>query len=159
MNPPHTPFRLNPQVVHMLAVVLLAMAIPLVVLILGIRGFSSKPAAPTPEVPGLRAALEQVASKTLPPAELGTGYQQVVLLPGHVVNPLERQKAIERCAGELGGATLLTEQKDGRSRVLVQIPAAAAARFEEVALPGFSSSSAPDPAGDTRLYEIIIPPP
>jgi len=157
VNQQHTPFRLNPQVVQMLAIVLIALAIPLAVLILGIKG--AKPKAPSPEAPGLRAALELAASKILPPpAGLGTGSRQFVLMPGQG-NPVERQKAIERSAGELGGTALLVGQADGGVRLIVQIPAAAAARFEAGALAGFSSSGTQAQEGDTRLYQILLPPP
>jgi hypothetical protein len=74
-------------------------------------------------------------------------------------NPVERQKAIERSAGELGGTTLLVGQADGGVRLIVQIPAAAAARFEAGALAGFSSSGGRAQEGDNRLYEILLPPP
>jgi len=144
----------------MLAVVVVALAVPLAVLLLGIRGFSPKPAASAPEAPGLRAAVELAASKNLPPpAPLGTDTRQFVLLPGQG-NPLERWREIEKSADMLGGTTLLVGQPDGGSRLLVQIPAAAAASFEERALAGLNSSAAPDPAeGPTRLYEILFPPP
>ena len=158
----------------MLAVAGIALAIPMTMMILGIKGFCAKPAGPAPEVPGLRAALELAASRTLPaPAELGAGRRHYVLMPAQEIRPPaapsrlpasaspdERRKKIERSAGELGGSTLLLGQPSGGARLLVQIPAAASVSFEKLALAGLSSSGSPDPAADTTwLYEILLPPP
>jgi len=143
----------------MLAVAFIALAIPLAVLILGVKGFSAKPAAPLPEAPGLRASLEHAALRAMqPPAELGPGCRRFVLLSGQG-NSVERQKSLERSVLESGGTSILLGQVEGGSRLLVQIPAAAADRFEAVALAGFSCSSTPDRRGNTCLYEIVLPPP
>jgi len=157
----------------MLAVAGIALAIPMTMMILGIKGFCAKPAGPAPEVPGLRAALELAASRTLPaPAELGAGRRHYVLMPAQEIRPPaapsrlpasaspdERRKKIERSAGELGGSTLLLGQPSGGARLLVQIPVSAAERFEADALEGFATPDPEDLSGDTRLYEILLPPP
>jgi hypothetical protein len=159
VNQQRTSFRLNLQVVQMLAMALMALAVPLALLILGIQKFSAKPAAPSPEAPGLRAALELAASKSLPPpAEIDAGCRRFVPLPGHG-NPAEWQKRIEKSAAELGGTTIPSQQTEGGTRLLIQIPAPAAARFEAVALADFSSSGGQAQGGETRLYEILLPPP
>jgi hypothetical protein len=155
VNQQLTKFQLNPQVVKLLAVVFLAAVVPLTVLVLGVRGWTAKSPEISPEVPGLRTALEQVASKRMPPpAELETACNRFVLMPGQGT-PSMRQEVIEKSAKALGGSTIRVGQDD--ARLLVQIPSGAAGRFEEVALMGFASSHAPVQGGDTRIYEILLP--
>ncbi|MFZ4780052.1 MAG: hypothetical protein ACOYM3_32250 [Terrimicrobiaceae bacterium] len=62
VNRQQTTFRVNFQVLQMIGILLVALAIPLTLVTLGIRQFTAKPKAPAPETQGLRAALEQAAA-------------------------------------------------------------------------------------------------
>ncbi|TSA33450.1 MAG: hypothetical protein D4R65_07770 [Verrucomicrobiaceae bacterium] len=140
----------------MIAVVFLALAIPLALVVLGGREiFFRKTSSPAPEVPELRASLESAASKALPPpAGLGGG-RRFILERG--ADAAAHRDMVEKTAAELGGVVVASSLEDG-VRLIVQIPAASASRFEEKALVGFLAQS------ETGLsmpgfYEIVLPHP
>jgi hypothetical protein len=156
VNPGPAPFRLNLQVVQMIAVVFLALAVPLALVVLGGREiFFRKPSSPAPEVPELRASLESAASKALPPpAGLGGG-RRFILESG--ASTAAHRDTVEKTAAELGGVVVESPLADG-VRLIVQIPTASASRFEETALVGFLAQS--EAALSTPgFYEIVFPHP
>lgn len=156
VNPGPARFRLNPQVFQMIAVIFLLMAIPLTLVVLGGREiFFRKPASPAPEVPELRASLESVASKALPPpAGLGGG-RRFILESG--ADTAVHRDMVEKTAAELGGVVVASSLEDG-VRLIVQIPTASASRFEEKALVGFQAQS--ETGGSAPgFYEIVLPHP
>lgn len=142
----------------MLAVLALALAIPLTLLVLGGRElFYRKPTAPAPEVPGLRASLESAASKALsPPVDLGGGRR--FILESERGNTPERRNLIEKTTKKLGGVVVSTRLENGGIRLIVQIPASDASHFEKEALAGFlpQNETAPFVQG---FYEILLPRP
>lgn len=143
------PFRLNPQVVQMLAVVLVALAVPLTVVILGLRQVSLRPSGPAPEIPELRASLEQVADQHLRPSGMMAG-EAIVLHRASAELPDVRRQ-IEVAAAKVGGSVIVSEIPEGGVRLLVKVPASSAGDFENSALPQ-NPSTAPGPG----LYEIQI---
>ena len=145
------PFRLNPQVVQMLAVALVALAVPLAVVILGLRQISARPSAPAPEIPELRVSLEQVADQHLRPPGMMTGEAIVLQRPGAELPDVRRE--IELAAAKAGGSVLVTEIPEGGVRLLVKVPASSAGDFDR-ALP----QPLPSTQGSAGLYEIQILP-
>jgi len=139
----------------MLAVLFLALAVPLTLLVLGGRNiFLNR--QPAPEVPELRASLESAATKALaPPAGLGGG-RRFTLEGG---NSEARRDLIEKTAAGLGGVVFTSPMQEGGGvRMIVQIPEAAAGRFEASALSGFMPPDESEPAL-AGFYEILLPQP
>lgn len=140
----------------MIAVVFIALAIPLALVVLGGRDiFFHKPDSPAPDVPELRASLESAASKAMPPpAGLGGGRRFILQGGAGAVTHRDR---VERTAAELGGVVVASPLGDGGGvRLIVQIPTASTSRFEETALAGFlaQGESAQSIPG---FYEIVVP--
>lgn len=133
----------------MLAVVLVALAVPLTVVILGLRQVSLRPAGPAPEIPELRASLEQVADQHLRPSGMMAGEVIVLHRASAELPGLRRQ--IEVAAAKVGGSALVTEIPEGGIRLLVKVPASSAADFERSALP-----QPPTTPSGSGLYEIQI---
>ncbi len=141
----------------MLAVLLLALAIPLTLIVLGGREIF-KPSRPAPEIPELRASLEAAASKAMPPpAELGGG-RRFVISKGQ--DAAASRALIEKTAAGLGGGVVVASpvENGGGIRLIVRIPSDAAARFEATALEGTCNLQS-DSASTEGLYEIILPEP
>lgn len=139
----------------MLAVLFLALAVPLTLLVLGGRNlFLHK--QPAPEVPELRASLESAATKALPPpAGLGGGRRFTL----ESRNSEARRDLIEKTAAGLGGVVFSSPMQEGRGvRMIVQIPEAAVGRFEASALSGIMTPDEPAP-GMAGFYEILLPQP
>lgn len=135
----------------MLAVVLVALAVPLAVVILGLRQVAPRPAGPAPEIPELRSSLEQVADQHLRAPDLVA--DAPIVLPGKSDKLAGIRTKIERAAESAGGSTLATELPQGGFRLLVKVPAANTKTFESAALPEKPAK----PAG-SGLYEIQILP-
>lgn len=147
-----SPFRLNPQVIQMLAVVLIALAVPLTVVILGLRQVSLRPSGPAPEIPELRASLEQVADQHLRPSGMMMAGAAIVLHRSSAELPGVRRQ-IEVAAAKVGGSVLVSEIPEGGVRLLVKVPASSAGDFESSAL-----SQPPPTNPGSGLYEIQILP-
>ncbi len=141
----------------MIALALVALAIPLTMVIVSVLKFSSKPSTPAPEAPGLRASLEQAAEKALPIPEAITDGRSLYTLsvePGQLAG---RQAGIEKSARSLSGSVLaMPSGKGGCQRVLVQIPASNSGVFESTVLQDFTRSEAGRSEGESRLYELSI---
>ncbi|MFZ4774502.1 MAG: hypothetical protein ACOYM3_04020 [Terrimicrobiaceae bacterium] len=157
-----TTFRLNPQVIQMIAILFAALAIPLALVAMGVLKFSAKPriSDSLSESPGLRAALEQASEKSFPaPGGIPDG-RGVYLLSACGAQASKIRNDIERSASSLQGSVLHAEPvKEGEERILVQIPANNAGVFESTALQGFTKASTGRPAEGSRLYELIFPAP
>jgi len=157
------PFRLNPQVLQMLALVLMALAIPVTLVALGVLKMSSKSgdSAVVSESPALRAALEQAAEETFPaPEALSDGRSIYILSAVGGDQASGKQAEIERTARALKGGILPADPgKLGEQRILVQIPAENSALFESTALQGFLPSRTGRPVQGSRIYEFIFPSP
>lgn len=159
VNRQQSTFRLNFQVFQMIGILLVALAVPLTLVALGIRQFTSKPEIPAPETQGLRVALEQAAEKSWQaPGAMADGRSVFVLsTSGHAS---EARKAVEQAARKLQGVVLPTSTGEGGAeRILVQIPNASAGPFESTALRDFAETQRGTPKGESRLYELVLSPP
>ncbi|MEI8311620.1 MAG: hypothetical protein WCH98_12770 [Verrucomicrobiota bacterium] len=149
---------MNIQVFQIIAIVLVALAVPLALVTLGISRYSSKPEVP--EAPGLRAALEQAADKSWSSPEPLAGDRRVFTFstPG---NETEARKAVEQSARTLNGVVVpMTAGQRGEGRLLVRIPATNSHLFESAALlRNFAESQQGHPTGESHLYEIVFPAP
>jgi|GEM_PF-1815812 len=152
-------FRVNLQVILMIALAGIALAVPLTLVMLAIRQFSSPPRNQAPDTTGLRVALEQAAEKCWQPPGIVADGRAVFTLssPAHA---LETRRAVEQSAKKLNGVVLsATAGREGGERLLVQIPGVGAHVFEAEALRNFVQSQHGRPAGESRLYELILPAP
>jgi hypothetical protein len=159
VNRQQSTFRVNFQVIQMTGILLVALAVPLTLVTLGIRQFTSKPKISAPETQGLRAALEQAAEKSWQaPGAISDGRSVFAISASGSAS--DARKAVEQAAQSLQGVVLpASTAEDGAERILVQIPAANASAFEERALRDFSQTQRGNAQGNTRLYELILSPP
>lgn len=142
----------------MIGILLVALAVPLALVALGVRQFTSKP-QPAPETGGLRVALEQAAEKTWKvPEALPDGRGIFVLSSrGH---PLQIREIISKTVKDLQGIVLSApNDQNQEERLLVQMPAANAGSFEERLQQNFNQKQQADPTEGSRLYELILSPP
>ena len=154
----HT-FRVNLQVVLMIAVVGVALAAPLTAMLLGIRNFSSRTRDSSPDTSGLRLALEQSADKSwCPPEAISDG--RAIFHLSDSANASETRRAAEQSARKFQGVVLFSHAgQKGGERLLVGIPGANAKHFESEALRNFTESQHGSQKGESRLYEFIFPAP
>jgi hypothetical protein len=152
-------FRLNSQVILIFGVVLVALAVPLTSVMLGIRKFSVTHRNSAPDTTGLRIALEQAAEKSWQPPGMMADGRGVFTLSSSV-NAVEAKRSVEQSAQKLNGVVLsTTANRADEEHLLVQIPAAGAHVFESEALRSFAESQHGHPTGESRLYELIFPAP
>ncbi|MEI6491533.1 MAG: hypothetical protein WCO94_03210 [Verrucomicrobiota bacterium] len=141
----------------MIALVFVALIVPLTLVILSFRQYSAPPKSAVPETQGLRAALEQAADKTWqqpPPMSDGRS----VFLFNAQGSEEEARKALEQAARKLNGVALpIAAGPRGEERVLVTIPSASSQGFESGALRNFTLSVQGNPTGERQLYEIVFP--
>lgn len=147
---------MSPQLVAMIMVSLLALALPLTILSIGLVRMSREPGSvvqqPAPEVPGLRAILERVADERLSPKGLSDGRAQFVIVD-KAANWPQHRKAIEASAKSLGGS-VLADSTTNIAIFLVQIPVEAANRFQASGLANAQMVSEPAPAASNLVYQI-----
>ena len=155
----HQPtFRVNLQVILMIAVVGVALAVPLTAVMLGIRNFS-KPRDSTTDTSGLRLALEQAAEKSWRPPEAMSDGRAIFLLSASA-NASKTRQATEQSARKSQGLVLSSyASQKGEERLLVRIPEASASLFESETLRNFTESQHGSPEGESRLYEFVFPAP
>lgn len=148
------PFRLNRRVFQMIGVLTLALALPLGLVLVGVRTMMpapSKPTAEPPEVPGLRASLEQAAGKLLPAPELT---DDAIRISSDSEADFAAKKAqILDSAARLKGSVLESGEPGHTVRLLVQLPPGAADAFEEN-LPDVDRGAKQGCA--STLYEILL---
>lgn len=140
----------------MIAILLVALTVPLALVSIGIRRYTSKPATAAPEVSGLRAALEQAADKNWGTPELLSGDRGVYIFSADIAT--EARKAVEQTARALNGVVVpLASSQPGEGRLLVRIPATNGHLFESAALRrSFTESQPGHPAGESLLYELVF---
>jgi hypothetical protein len=142
------PFRANRQVLLVLALLLLALALPLAMFIVGIRGVPKKTAA-TPDAVELRRSVESIASQHFGEPTLSDGRREIPF-SGSAPEMSARRKVIEAAARSLGGSIL-----PGEAELLIGIPRDRAGEFEVAALlPAARAGS--EPVGDSILYRITF---
>jgi len=143
----------------MIAVVGVALAVPLTAVMLCIRNFSSTPRDFSPDTSGLRLALEQAAEKSWHAPEAMSDGRAIYILTASA-NASEKRHAAEQSAKKYEGVVISSEavQKSGE-RLLVRIPEVSANLFESETLRDFTESQHGSPQGESRLYEFIFPTP
>lgn len=155
-EPPAPPFRWNAKVLQMVALVLMALALPLTIAIYGIRDIR-KATQPTPESPGLQAVLENVVNQNwqAPVLEGAVRSTSLVVPDGNAC--LKIGEDIQKLAKNSGGAVLTPEKiESGGTRWLVHVPANRKAGFESaIATMGFSSFAG-ESTGDPVFYSVEI---
>lgn len=153
---PASPFRWNTKVAQMVAVLMVALALPVTIAILGIRDLR-KNALPSPEVEGLRGSLEAVVdSQWKPPVLEGTIRTTVREVPDGTAC-LKTGEDLQSIARNTG-ATVITPERieSGGTRWLVQVPADRKTDFESgLAAKGFTLPSG-GMAGDPVFYAVEI---
>ena len=152
-----TGLRLNPQMAMMIMLTLLALALPITILSIGLVQMSRSPAVPidnqqpSPENPGLRAILEKVADEKLTPKTLVDGRGQYVIFENPSRRP-QLRKQIAATARSLGGSVLSSSSQD--EGMTVQIPSDAANRFQTLELSGAKIISEPSLKTENLIYLI-----
>ena len=153
---PASPFRWNAKVAQMVAVLMVALALPVTIAILGIRDLR-KNSLPAPEVEGLRGALETVVDSQwkLPILE-GLIRTSVREVPDGAAC-LQTGEDIQKLARDAGGTVLTPERiESGGTRWLVQVPADRKTAFEAgLATWGFSLPPG-NAVGDPVFYAVEI---
>ncbi len=153
-------FRLNPQVLVVVAVVLLALALPIFFVILSLQtAFGTKPAASSPAAEAalsapLQKALEDIADKSLNPAGLGAWGDREVLLGAQ--DPESELVRVESLVKAFGAVSLPAAREGGRLRLRVSLAENQSANFikacEEKTTP--TPTRSPDPA--RAMVEVVI---
>lgn len=161
---PAAAFRINVRVLQIIALVLVALAVPVALVILGVRQISSRPnQEPAMETPGLRASLELAADKNFAPPEALMEDRVVFVLSQASVGDAKsvRQKTEQEIC-EAGGVIIPGDPgKSDEESLLAKIPAAKAASLEAQLLESFSrlTSVKNSSAGEDLLIEIRFPKP
>ncbi len=140
----------------MIAILLVALAVPVTLVILGLRSMTAQPPESAPEVEGLRSSLESAAEKHFPAPETLGGSRRFTLK-----ETSEGQASLlEKAAASAGGGAITSRLEDGSVRLLIQIPPEASENFEKTYLGSLSASASPDESQPaTGLYEVVILPP
>lgn len=160
---PKAPFQFNAKVVQMLALVLLALALPLTLVILGFRDIRQSArdmeAASAPEIPALRQSLENVVNAQWTPPDLSAGTRKVVREVADGDACLALGESVGKLAENVGAVVLSPERIEaGGTRWIIQVPASQVAGFED-GLRGLGFAGVEEAPGgvETVLYEVEIP--
>ena len=162
---PPRPFRFNSKVVLMAALVLVALALPLTLAIIGFRDMRQPVAipvdpGPAPEIEGLRGALESVVDSRWSAPVLDSGARRVVKEVADGDECLRVGNAVQEVAKKMNLTVVIPEKiESGGTRWLVQMPAGSVSAFElELGLLGFTGLGAASAASaGVVLYEVEIP--
>ena len=148
---------MNFQVLQMIGILLIALAVPLALVAIGVRQFTSKP-QPAPETGGLRLALEQAVGKSWQAPEPISDGRGVFLLSSRD-NLLQVRAMITDSVRDLGGLVLPASNGPSREeRILVQIPASKAGGFEDLLDRNFEQQQQAALTEGSRLYELVLSP-
>lgn len=154
-NPP-PPFRWNPKVVQMVALVMVALALPLTIAIYGIRDIR-KASETTVDATGLRTVLENIVDEKWKAPVLEGAFHAVGRDVPDGDACVKAGDALQSLVRDSGGSVLTPEKIEaGGTRWLVQIPADRAAAFE--ARLGSAGYSEPvgKRSGDPVIYAVEI---
>lgn len=156
VNEPSEPFRFNRRVLQMVAVMMVALVVPLVLVVLGLR--SMRVTGPAPEAEGLRASLDSAAEKHFPsPQGLGGGRRFTLSGRGDAG---EAALLLEQAAAASGGLALVSAEPDGSLRIRIRIPSESSDHFVQNHLQAFSEAGPAEPAqAAAGLFEVLIPAP
>lgn len=154
-NPP-PPFRWNPKVIQMVALVMVALALPLTIAIYGIRDIR-KASETTVDATGLRTVLENIVDEKWKAPVLEGAFHAVGRDVPDGDACVRAGDALQSLVRDSGGSVLTPEKIEaGGTRWLVQIPADRAAAFEaQLGSAGYS-----EPVGkrssDPVIYAVEI---
>lgn len=157
-------FRLNTQVLILVAVALMALAAPLAMVIFSLRSMSGRGAEPTNSPPEaaapLEKALEDIAGRTLAPAGLLDDQPRLEIRTDRPDEVLARVEALLK---SYDASALPPERGEGTIRVVVMLPASRVADFFAASQAGDSGDRPEVPltrtlvVDETRtLVEIVI---
>jgi hypothetical protein len=150
LPPQRQPFRPNLAVFRMLAIVFVALALPIATILLAFRDWAPAKGSPPPEISALRESVEVIAADRLGAPRIEDARREISF-SGSEPEVKARRTAIE-AAARTAGATVISS--DGA--LLLSVPSDSAMEFEAalgVAPPG---SGAFD-AGADRLYRFTFP--
>ncbi|MBE2203018.1 MAG: hypothetical protein IAE94_01580 [Chthoniobacterales bacterium] len=138
----------------MIGILLVALAVPLTLVGLGIQKFLTKPKSP-PEIEGLRSSLEQAVEKNWKAPEALADGRGIFVLSSPEDLPSVRE-AVVTSAQQLQGLLLSATgaQSQEKTRLLVRLPAANARRFEAVLRPHFDQKHPAEPVEGFCFYEL-----
>lgn len=153
---PAPPFRWNAKVLQMVALVLMALALPLSIVIFGIRDIR-KASQPGPEAEGLRAVLENVVDQKWQAPVLEGAVRSTSLEVRNGDLCLKVGEDIQKLARDSGGMVLTPEKiESGGTRWLMQMPAGQKTAFESaLAAMGFSPATG-ESTDDPIFYSVEI---
>lgn len=166
---PKPRFRLNVQVFQIFGLVIIALALPFTILILGLLDIrkNTKPNAPVKatetiqtatESPELRSSLNSIAESRMPAPVLDDGIRRFVYIPQNSRN--DATVAALKTALENVAAVCLDESPTHIQKFLAHVPVQKAAKFESDlhALEPSEKPSNPVPDGSQSsvTYEITI---
>lgn len=153
---PESPFRWNTKVMQMVGVLMVALALPVSIAILGIRDLQ-KNSRPAPEVEGLRGSLENVVNSQWQPPVLEGAIRTALREVPSGEACLKIGEDVQKIARDAGGTVLTPERiESGGTRWLVQVPADQKTEFESgLAARGFSLPSG-GMSDDPVFYAVEI---
>jgi hypothetical protein len=153
---PTPPFRWNSKVLQIVALLIVALALPVTIAILGIRGLRNA-SSPAPEMDGLRGALETVVDSKWKEPFLEGAVRTATRAVANGDACLKTGDDVQVLARDCGGSVLAPERiEEGGTRWLVQVPADRKAAFEAgLAARGFSPVVG-EAAGDPVFYSLEI---
>jgi len=149
--PPNPPFRPNRQVFVVLALLLLALALPITMVIIGTHGIPKDSPAP-PDATALRQSVEGIAAQRFGEPKLSDGRREIPF-SGSTAEMAARRTLIEKAAKAVGGSVL-----PGDSELLIGIPGDRAGEFEVSALLPPATQEL-HRGGESVLYRITFSPP
>ena len=160
---PARPFRFNPKVVQMAALMMVALALPVTLAILGIRDIRQasreSESEPAPEITSLRGALESVVDAQWSTPNLPAGTRKSVREVADGDACLKAGEALQKLARSLDATVLSPEKIEaGGTRWIIQIPAGQVPAFEKgLGELGFAGVTESPGSAVTILYEVEIP--
>lgn len=152
LPPQRQPFRPNPAFFRMLAIVFLALALPVATIVLGFRDWTPGKKSPPPEISALRESVEVIAAGRLGSPGIEDARREIPF-SGSGPEVKARRSAIE-AAARTAGATVISS--DGA--LLVSVPNRSAGEFEAALGVAPAGPGAFD-AGADRLYRFTFPSP
>lgn len=154
-------FRMNAPFFRIIALLLVALALPITLLVIGVRGWIAKPQKlpdePPVQIEGLRATLEEVANKNMP-SHLLADERRRFIFSGTKMEMDELRSRIEKSAASLHG-TVVSSGEEAPQRLLIQIPESTASLFESSVLQSArfqNDGGDSERQGNVRFYEIIF---
>lgn len=152
-------FRLNTSVFRMILLVAIALALPVALMVMGVREFVAKSQKSRSFVENseFRKALEKIANTNLPSPSLSNEYHRFVF-SGTKEKMDERQSRIRKTVTSLGGVVLESSGEGVKTRrLLVLIPESQISTFESFELQDVKQPSEENTSqNNKRFYELVF---